>query len=137
MKRFCKAISLLVVLSVLLLIFVGCTREPGLYAWYGGKIDVDNVLKITVDAGDGVKVYDVPFDTYRTVFIYLKGIVPDTIVDEDGNQKIATKKEKTAAIKEVAEDTLIKYYSLVALGEKYGILITEEDKQAFYDDYMK
>lgn len=137
MKRFCKAICLLVILSVLLLIFVGCTREPGLYAWYGGKIDVDNVLKITVDAGDGVKVYDVPFDTYRTVFIYLKGIVPDTIVDEEGNQKIATKKEKTAAIKEVTEDTLVEYYSLVALGEKYGISITEEDKQAFYDDYMK
>ena len=64
------------------LVFALCSgcgeRGPGLYAWYGGRIDVDSVLRITVDAGDGAKVYDVPFDTYRTVFIYLKGITPDT-----------------------------------------------------------
>ena len=57
-------------------------------------------------------------------------------MDENGDQKIATKEEKNAAIKEVAEDILMEYYSLVALGEKYGISITEEDRQAFYDDYQ-
>lgn len=137
MKKFGKAVCFVTVLCMLVMMFAGCERKPGLYAWYGGRINVDNVLKITVDAGDGVKVYDVPFETYRTVFIYLKGIVSDTVVDENGNAKIATKQEKTAAVKEVAEDTLIQYYSLVALGEKYGITITEADKQAYYDDYMK
>lgn len=137
MKKIGKAVCLVAVLCMLVTMFVGCERKPGLYAWYGGRIDVDNVLKITVDVGDGAKSYDVPFETYRTVFIYLKGIVSDTVVDEDGNAKIATKKEKTAAVKEVAEDTLVEYYSLVALGEKYGITVTEADKQAYYDDYMK
>lgn len=137
MKKFGKSLCLVAALCMLVMLFAGCERKPGLYAWYGGRIDVDNVLRITVDAGDGEKVYDVPFETYRTVFIYLKGIVSDTVVDEDGNAKIATKKEKTAAVKEVTEDTLVKYYSLVALGEKYGISITEADKQAYYDDYMK
>lgn len=137
MKKIGKAVCLVAVLCMLVTMFVGCERKPGLYAWYGGRIDVDNVLKITVDVGDGAKSYDVPFETYRAVFIYLKGIVSDTVVDENGNAKIATKKEKTAAVKEVAEDTLVEYYSLVALGEKYGITVTEEDKQAYYDDYMK
>lgn len=94
MKKLGKAVCLAVVLCMLVTVFAGCERKPGLYAWYGGRIDVDNVLKITVDAGDGAKSYDVPFETYRAVFIYLKGIVSDTIVDEDGNAKIATKKEK-------------------------------------------
>lgn len=137
MKKIGKAVCLVAVLCMLVTMFVGCERKPGLYAWYGGRIDVDNVLKITVDVGDGAKSYDVPFETYRAVFIYLKGIVSDTVVDENGNAKIATKKEKTAAVKEVAEDTLVEYYSLVALGEKYGITVTEADKQAYYDDYMK
>lgn len=137
MKKLGKAVCLAVVLCMLVTMFAGCERKPGLYAWYGGRINVDNVLKITIDVGDGAKSYDVPFETYRTVFIYLKGIVSDTVVDEDGNAKIATKKEKTVAVKEVAEDTLVEYYSLLALGEKYGITITETDKQAYYDDYMK
>lgn len=137
MKKFCKTVCLFITIVSCLLLCSGCgERGPGLYAWYGGRIDVDSVLRITVDAGDGAKVYDVPFDTYRTVFIYLKGITPDTGVDENGDQKIATKEEKNAAIKEVAEDILMEYYSLVALGEKYGISITEEDRQAFYDDYQ-
>ena len=137
MKKFCKTVCLFITIVSCLLLCSSCgERGPGLYAWYGGRIDVDSVLRITVDAGDGAKVYDVPFDTYRTVFIYLKGITPDTVVDENGDQKIATKEEKNAAIKEVAEDILMEYYSLVALGEKYGISITEEDRQAFYDDYQ-
>lgn len=137
MKKLGKAVCLAAALCILVTMFAGCERKPGLYAWYGGRINVDNVLKITIDVDGEAKVYDVPFETYRTVFIYLKGIVSDTVVDEDGNAKIATKKEKTAAVKEVTEDNLIEYYSLLALGEKYGITITEADKQAYYDDYMK
>lgn len=137
MKKIMKALSLLIAMLLLVASFAGCEKKPGLYAWYGGRIHVDHVLRLTVDVGDGEQVYDVPFETYRTVFVYLKGIVPNTVVDSEDNKKLATKAQQTAAIKEVTEDTLIEYYSLVALGEKYGISITESDKQLFENDYKK
>ena len=137
MKKIWKTGCLLLAAAMLLLMFVGCEKKPGLYAWYGGRMNVDKVLRITVDGGDGEKVYDVSFDLYRTVFLYLKDIVSPTIKDADGNAAFATKAEQTKAVKEVAEDTLIQYYSLVALCEKYGISITEQDKQRYEEDYMK
>ena len=75
MKKIGKAVCLVAVLCMLVTMFVGCERKPGLYAWYGGRIDVDNVLKITVDVGDGAKSYDVPFETYLPLYRHPASVV--------------------------------------------------------------
>ena len=138
MKKIYKTLCLALAISLFALLFTSCEREPGLYAWYGGKMNVDTVMTIRVDGGDGEKVYEVPFDTYRAIFNYLKTNVADYIMNEDSEfTAISTDAEKTAAIKEVAEDILIKYYALVALCEKYDIRITDEDKQSYYESYQK
>ena len=138
MKKICKALCLALALSVLLTVFTGCEKKPGLYAWYGGRMNVDTVMTIYVDGGEGEKAYEVPFDTYRTVFLYLKKNVADFIEDGSGNVTgISTDAEKTAAIKEVAEEILTKYYALVAVCEKYGISITEEDRIAYRESYQR
>ena len=137
MKKISKTLCLGLALTMLALPMVGCEREPGLYAWYGGKMNVENVLTAHVDGGTE-ETYDVSFDTYRTVYMYLKNNVSDIIMDESGNATgLSTNEEKSAAIKEVAEDILTEYYSLLAICEKYGITITEQDKQSYYDDYQK
>ena len=65
MKRFTKIICALMAMAMLLLALASCTKKPGLYAWYG-RVKVDYILKLTVDAGDGEKTYNVPFDMYRS-----------------------------------------------------------------------
>ena len=138
MKKFYKTVCLALALSIFALLFTGCEKKPGLYAWYGGKMDVDTVMTIRVDGGDGEKVYEVPFETYRAVFIYLKNNVSDYIMNDNSEYVgLSTNAEKTAAIKEVAENILTKYYCLVALCEKYDIKITEADKQQYYEDTQK
>ena len=138
MKKLYKTLCLTLALSVFVLLLTGCEKKPGLYAWYGGKMDVDTVMTIRVDGGEGEKVYEVPFDTYRAVFLFLKSNVSNFIMNEDSEYTaLSTDAEKTAAIKEVAEDILTQYYALVALCEKYDIRITEEDKQAYYEDTEK
>ena len=138
MKQICKTLCLGLALSMLALPMLGCERENGLYGWHGFKMNVENVLTVRVDAGDGEKVYDVPFDTYRAVYVYLKNNVSDVIRNEEGEAtSLATDEEKNAAVKEVTETVLREYYCLLALCEKYGISITDEDKQAYYDSYEK
>ena len=138
MKKICKTLCLVLALSVLALTFTGCEKKPGLYAWYGGRMDVDTVMTIHIDGGEGKKTYEVPFDVYRTVFMYLKKNVSDVIANEDGQvTALSTDAEKTAAIKEVAEKILTEYYCLVAVCEKYGISITDADKQKYQEDYQK
>ena len=73
MKKITKSLCLGLALTMLSLPMVGCEKEPGLYAWYGGKMNVENVLTVCVDGG-AEKTYDVSFDTYRTVYMYLKNI---------------------------------------------------------------
>ena len=138
MKKICKTLCLVLALSVLALTFTGCEKKPGLYAWYGGRMDVDTVMTIYVDGGEGEKEYEVPFDVYRTVFMYLKKNVSDVIANVDGQvTALSTDAEKTAAIKEVAEKILTEYYCLVAACEKYGISITDADKQKYQEDYQR
>lgn len=138
MKKICKTLCLVLALSVLALTFTGCEKKPGLYAWYGGRMDVDTVMTIYVDGGEGEKEYEVPFDVYRTVFMYLKKNVSDVIANEDGQvTALSTDAEKTAAIKEVAEKILTEYYCLVAACEKYGISITDADKQKYQENYQR
>ena len=138
MKKICRTLCLALALSILLMMFTGCEKKPGLYAWYGGRMNVDTVMTIRVDGGEGEKVYEVPFETYRTVFLYLKKNVSDVIQDNDGNvTALSTDAEKTAAIKEVAEEILTKYYCLVAACEKYGISITDADRQEYEASYQR
>ena len=138
MKKICKTLCLALALSVLVLTFAGCEKKPGIYAWYGGRMDVDTVMTIHVDGGKGEKTYDVPFETYRTVFLYLKKNVSDVIKNDEGTiTALSTDAEKTAAIKEVAEEILTEYYCLVAVCEEYGIAITEADKQEYEASYQR
>lgn len=133
MKTIKRMLSAVLLGAMLILMLASCEKEPGIYAWYGGKMDADYILDIKVDGGDGEKTYSVPFEEYRAVFLYLASIVPSYMTDEDGKTivAIASDDEKTKAIKEVVEDTLMDYYSLVALGEKLGITITDADRAAF------
>ena len=138
MKKICKTLCLVLALSVLALTFTGCEKKPGLYAWYGGRMKVDTVMTIHIDGGEGKEVYEVPFDEYRTVFMYLKKNVSDVIADSEGQiTALSTDAEKTAAIKEVAEEILTEYYCLVAACKKYNISITEEDKQQYEESYRR
>ncbi len=119
MKKIKQAICVLLALACLVLPLTGCSSEKG------------DVFEVKVSGGSGEKTYSVSYELYQTVFLYLRGRVSDVIEDSEGNRVLATNLEKTKAIKEVAEDILMEYYSLVALGEEYGIAITEEDRAAF------
>ncbi len=125
MKKWKKAVCLALALSALAFPLTSCGEKP------------ENVLEITVDGGTGEKEYTVSYELYQTIFVYLRGIVADIIRDSAGNQSLATDAEKNRAIKEVAENELIEFYSLVALADSYGIAITEEDRAAFAVEYRE
>ena len=57
----------------------------------------------------------------------------------EGLQKLEEELEylKTIKRKEVAEKILTEYYCVVAACEKYGISITDADKQKYQEDYQK
>ncbi len=120
MKKLKQMLCLLLAFASLALLFTSCEKE--------------DVFKITVGSENGTKTYSVSYDFYRTVFVYLKGIVTDIVEDEEGNRSLASSAEKNKAIKEVAEKTISEFYSLVALASEYGISITEEDRAAFKAD---
>ncbi len=120
-----KAVSLLIAMLILSLALTGCSAEQG------------DVFRITVDCGNGEDTYTVSYDLYRTIFLYLKNHVSAVVQDSEGKVSLATEDEQNAAIKEVAEDRIIEFYSLVALGKQYGISITEDDRNQFEEDYRK
>ncbi len=125
MKKLKKAICLLVALTILALPLTGCKTEHG------------DVFRITVDGGNGSESYVVSYDLYRTIFLYLKNNVSSVVQDSEGNASLASTAEQNAAIKEVAENKLIEFYSLVALGKQYGISITDADRDQFEADYRR
>ena len=120
-----RAVCLLVALTMLVLPLTGCNKAP------------ENIFHIRVDGGNGVETYTVSFELYRTVFRYLAQNVSNVIQDSEGNASLATEDEQNAAIKEVAENILMEFYSLVALGKQYGIAITDEDRAAFDAKYRQ
>ncbi len=142
---------------MLTVMVASCQRKPGIYGWWGGRMDADTILRFSVDVGKGEQVYEVPFETYRAVFLYLKMLVSTEVpiegatggedenatikVATDGKSegipsRLATPEEQTRAIKEIAEQ-LCEYYSLVALGEQMGIAITDADKAGFAEEHQK
>ncbi len=123
MKKLKRALCFVLAFAIFVLPLMGCQKEHG------------DVFEVTVDGGNGKKTYNVSYELYQTVLLYLKGIVTDIVEDSEGNKSLATTDEKDKAIKEVAEKTIIEFYALVALAEDHGISITEEDKQAFQAEY--
>ena len=121
-------------MAMLLLALASCTKKPGLYAWYG-RVKVDYILKLTVDAGDGEKTYNVPFDMYRNLFVYYQPLVADVIKRSEDSQELVTDAQKTAVLKEYTEDELCEYYALLAIAERYGLSITDADRENFQNDY--
>ena len=135
MKKTARILCFILALLILMLSVASCEKKPGLYTWYGVKMDVDNILKLTVDNGSGEKVYNVPFDLYRNLFVYYKKIVSDVVVDENEVKKITTDEQKTAALREQTEDEIKKYYTYVAIAEKYGVGLTENDEKLYDSNY--
>ena len=134
MKKIVKIICVAVVAAMLALTLASCDRAPGLYAWYG-KVNVDYMLKMTIDVGDGEISYDVPFETYRNLFVYYSTLVSDTVVNSNNVTSLTTNQQKTAVLKEYTEDELTEYYALFALAEKLGVGLTEADMDRYKNSY--
>lgn len=107
--------------SIVFIVFSlsSCAKNPGLYTWYGKRVNVDNIMKITLDMGEGEREISVPFSLYRTLFLYYKELIPETTV-ENGKERKTTDKEKSDAAKELTEDALLSYYVLMESGRDLG-----------------
>lgn len=107
--------------SIVFIVFSlsSCTKNPGLYTWYGKRVNVDDIMKITLDMGEGEREISVPFSLYRTLFLYYKELIPETTV-ENGKERKTTDKEKSDAAKELTEDALLSYYVLMESGRDLG-----------------
>lgn len=108
--------------SIVFIVFSlsSCAKNPGLYTWYGKRVNVDNIMKITLDMGEGEREISVPFSLYRTLFLYYKELIPETTV-ENGKERKTTDKEKSDAAKELTEDALLSYYVLMESGRDFGV----------------
>ena len=82
--------------SIVFIVFSlsSCVKSPGLYTWYGKRVNVENIMKITLDMGEGERDISVPFSLYRTLFLYYKELIPETTV-ENGKERKTTDKEAT------------------------------------------
>ena len=107
--------------SIVFIVFSlsSCAKNPGLYTWYGKRVNVDNIIKITLDMGEGEREISVPFSLYRTLFLYYKELIPETTV-ENGKERKTTDKERSDAAKELTEDALLSYYVLMESGRDLG-----------------
>lgn len=125
-------------ISIVFIVFSlsSCAKNPGLYTWYGKRVNVDNIMKITLDMGEGEREISVPFSLYRTLFLYYKELIPETTV-ENGKERKTTDKEKSNAAKELTEDALLSYYVLMESGRDLGAdvdLINSTDYVKKYKD---
>ncbi len=136
-KKVLKVICLLLSFAVFMAALCSCTKGPGLYNWWGGKMNVDYLLKLTLNVGEGDVVYDVPFDLYRNLFAYYKTIVSDVTVNEQAVPVVATNAQKTAALKERTEDEIVEYYALLSIANKYGVGLTDEDEGLYEKAFEK
>lgn len=108
--------------SIVFIVFSlsSCVKSPGLYTWYGKRVNVENIMKITLDMGEGERDISVPFSLYRTLFLYYKELIPETTV-ENGKERKTTDKERSDAAKELTEDALLSYYVLMEAGRDLGV----------------
>lgn len=136
-KRFVRILCVLLSLAMIVLAVSSCAKQPGLYNWWGGKMNVDYMLKLTLNVGNGDVVYDVPFDLYRNLFVYYKSIISDVTINENNVAVVATNAQKTAVLKEHTEDEIVEYYALTAIAEKYGVGFTDADKDLYEREFEK
>ena len=137
MRRAVRIMCVLMSLFMLVLAVSSCTKQPGLYNWWGGKMNVDYMLKLTLNVGDGDVVYDVPFDIYRNLFVYYKSRISDVTVNENSVAVVATNAQKTAVLKERTEDEIVEYYALMSIANKYGVGLTDDDKGLYEREFEK
>ena len=139
MKKIVKYICLFIAIVMLVTTLCSCDRAPGLYNWLGIRINVDYMLRLVLDMGNGEIEYLVPFDLYRDLFTYYKTKVSDLVpVDENStNAKLATAQEQTAALKEYTEDQLMEYYSLLSICDFYGIGIGDDNGELYQQEYER
>lgn len=127
--------GLAVAFIALAIIWIARPKSNGVFSSLGFKMKADYILTLTVDDGSTQKEYAVPFSEYRAVFLYYKQRVSDYIVYSDNSQSFSTDAQKTKAIKEATEDTLVSYYSLVALADRFGIGLTDADRARYKSEY--
>lgn len=138
----CGAIAVLMVAGSV--IWLTREKSDGIYSWAGFKMDADEIIYLKYDTGDGEKVFTVPFSEYRAVYLYYKNKVPgyyvynssDSSSDDDSTKYIIfSDSDKNRAVKEVTEEELVSYYSLLALADELGVGLTEEDRVKYREDY--
>ncbi|MBQ0126214.1 MAG: hypothetical protein KBS59_07845 [Clostridiales bacterium] len=146
-------IAVIVIVATAVIILATRKKENGIYSWLGTKMKADEILTLTVDIGEGEQVYEVPFSTFRGIYLYYASRVSDYVVYKDenaykdavgdgGNVIVAkgedgsiavftTVAEKSKVVKEFTEDALVSYYSNIALADKLGVGLTSDDLDAY------
>ena len=137
-----KKITLIVCLALAALFiafaifWIARPKNNGIYTWYGTKMKADHILRITFNVDGTDKTYDVPFSEYRGMYLYYKSIIPNVIQNED-SATYTTDAQKNRALKEITEDKLVEYYSLVSIADSLGIGLTDKDRAAYFEQYQK
>lgn len=139
----CGALAVLIVAGAM--IWMRRDKDNGIYSWAGFKMDADEILYLKYDTGDGEKVFTVPFSEYRAVYLYYKNRVPgyyvyqtsDSTSGSDDNTQyiIFNDSDKNRAVREVTEEELVSYYSLLALADELGVGLTEKDREEYRAEY--
>lgn len=121
MKKIVKFISAVLAIVNFALCLSACgEKENGLYTWYGRKIEVDNVLRVTLDMGNGKRETLVPFELYRALFLYYAEKVPD-FTTVNGELHETTDEERTDAAKSLTEEELTDYYAVLECARDAGV----------------
>ncbi|MGN1095439.1 MAG: hypothetical protein ACI4QR_03525, partial [Eubacteriales bacterium] len=136
MKKTIKIFSALLAMLFALSFLASCKKSPGLYTWYGKKVKVENVLRLTLDMGSGEKENTVPFSLYRALFLHYSSLVPDTTV-ENGYEKKTSDEEKTEVAKEITEDELIGYFAVIEAARALGVDVDLINSKKYADAYRE
>lgn len=129
----CGALAALFIVTAI--IWIARPKSNGIYSSLGFKMDADYILTLTVDDGSTEKQYAVPFSEYRAIFLFYKERVSDYIVYDDDTRAFSTDAQKTKAIKEATEDALVSYYTLMAVADRFGIGLTDADREQYKKEY--
>ena len=127
-------VFLAVLIAAFAIFWISRQKSNGIYTWYGAKMRADNILRITFNVDGSDKVYEVPFSEYRGLYLYYKSMIP-TVVQTEDTASYTTDAQKNRALKEITEDKLVEYYSLIGIADSMGIGITEKDRENYETQY--